>query len=360
MARRSAAALALLATAATVDGLFGFGEKKNERRSSFAHLSDAQLDERISKLEMSMRPTNASAWEPRRLRLLADLKEEVASREPRGGGGGGGGGVAIWSLGRCATGTFADSVKESAGLVYCNNRKEGFGFVGLSPDQLERCLARAARRRTSALTHVKPQHLVIPQSRLRTPEAFARALKAAGFHGVVTIRRQNHLARLVSSFENRVAEWGLRDEPRNHSKVERRALKFFAAPLRTMEWEAAILERGHAEMARLGMAAVELDFVDVVAHVCAAVAAALVALVPGATSTCVEQVSHMAASKRHESLAGRVGPSAARLVEDALAGTPYAWMLDLKATAWPDGALRPEPVAHPDGPRPRALRGDVV
>ncbi|KAH8052860.1 hypothetical protein JL722_9995 [Aureococcus anophagefferens] len=291
---RSAAVLALLATAATVDGLFGFGEKKNERRSSFAHLSDAQLDERISKLEMSMRPTNASAWEPRRLRLLADLKEEVASREPRGGGGGGGGGGG-----------------------------------------LERCLARAERRRTAGLTHVKPQHLVIPQSRLRTPEAFARALKAAGFHGVVTIRRQNHLARLVSSFENRVAEWGLRDEPRNHSKVERRALKFFAAPLRTMEWEAAILERGHAEMARLGMAAVELDFVDVVAHVCAAVAAALVALVPGATSTCVEQVSHMAASKRHEGLAGR-------------------------ATAWPDGALRPEPVAHPDGPRPRALRGDVV
>ena len=34
--------------------------------------SDAQLDERISKLEMSMRPTNASAWEPRRLRLLQD------------------------------------------------------------------------------------------------------------------------------------------------------------------------------------------------------------------------------------------------------------------------------------------------
>ena len=153
---------------------------------------------------------------------------------------------------------------------------------------------------------------------------------------------------------------GLRDEPRNHSKVERRALKFFAAPLRTMEWEAAILERGHAEMARLGMAAVELDFVDVVAHVCAAVETALVALVPGATSTCVEQVSHMAASKRHEGLAGRVGPAAARQIEDALAGTPYAWMLDLKATAWPDGALRPEPIAHPDGPRPRALRGDVV
>ena len=97
--------------------------------------------------------------------------------------------MAIWSLGRCATGTFADSVKESARLSYCNRRKEGFGFVGLSLEELRapasdaspaspirrrRCLERAAKRRTAALTHVKPQHLVTPRSRLRTPEAFAR------------------------------------------------------------------------------------------------------------------------------------------------------------------------------------------
>ncbi len=364
MARRGRGLWAWCRLVVVVQGsFFGFGggekeEPASARRHSFAHLSDEQLETRIAKLEESMRGSEASAMAPSRLRLLADLKEDFehrASSLAPGDAAPSLGGVAIWSLGRCATGTFADSVKESGGLVYCNNRKEGFGFVGLSDHELERCLARARRRRTAALTHVKPQHLVIQRSRLQSPEAFMGALVGAGFHGVVTIRRQNHLARLVSSFENRLVEWGFSkdDESRNHSKVTRRALKFFATPVRTIEWEAAFLERGYDEAKRLGMRVLELDFVDVVSHVCAAVTEALATFLPGAESTCVEQHSHKGASRRDQGLAGRIGPAAAALVEDALAETPYAWMLDLKATRWPDDARRPTAVAHPDGPRPK-------
>ena len=96
-----------------------------------------KLEDAMEKSQNGKRQTDTSAWAPARLRLLADLKEEAAHRGTSTYGDGAPRGIAIWSLGRCATGTFADSVKESAALVYCNMRKEGFGFVGLSDAQLE-------------------------------------------------------------------------------------------------------------------------------------------------------------------------------------------------------------------------------
>ena len=356
------------------------GGARRAPRTSFAHLDDAALRERIDRLEAAMVKRNGeaassasaaeSAFAPRGLRILADLKEELERRVGRGGADDGSSGeprgVLVWSLGRCATGSFADSVKASAGLSYCNNRKEGFGFAGLSEDALKKCAARARRRGTAAMTHVKPQHLVIDRSALATPEVFFAAVEAAGFRGVIVVRRQNHLARLVSSFENRIVEWGYGKgaASREDATVQKRALKFFADPIRVMEWEAAILERGAAEAKRLGLDVVELDFVDVVAHVCGAVATVLdrfdlgrYAGPDGAEAPpCVEEVSHMGGSRRHADLAGRVGPDAAAHVEARLRNTPYAWMLDLGATAWPDGVARPTPVAHPDGAHVSPMR----
>ena len=81
---------------------------------------------------------------------------------------------------------------------------------------------------------------------------------------------------------------------------------------------------------------------------------------------CEARHSHRAASRRHADLAGRVGPAAAAAIAAALRPTPYAWMLDLDARAWPSGVPRPTPVAHPAGPRTRAAaregfaRGGVV
>ena len=97
----------------------------------------------------------------------------------------------------------------------------------------------------------------------------------------------------------------------------------------------------------------EEDFVDVVRAPCAAVGRALALLGDGPWPECVEKHSHKAASRRDAGLSGRIGPAAAARVGAALADTPYAWMLDLSAMSWPPGIKRPEPAAHPDGPRPK-------
>ena len=81
---------------------------------------------------------------------------------------------------------------------------EGFALGGLSAAALRACVGKAKRRSKAALTHIKPQHLGGPLASLATPAALADALAAAGFSTIVVIERQNHLARLVSSFENRV------------------------------------------------------------------------------------------------------------------------------------------------------------
>ena len=324
----------------------------------FRALDDAELARRAEKARL--RPG------------YSDLAEALATEQASRSAGTGTGSVALWALGRCATGTFADSLKAAGNFSYCRGRKEGFALGGLSAAALRACVGKAKRRGKAALTHIKPQHLGGPLASLATPSALANALAAAGFSTIVVIERQNHLARLVSSFENRVREWRAATDDefagRAKPRVARRAAAFFADPLRTIEWEAATLKAGVDAMRANGLAVLELDFdEDVIAHPCGAVARAWAAAAPeAAPPPCVEKHSHRAASRRHADLAGRVGPAAAAAIAAALRPTPYAWMLDLDARAWPSGVPRPTPVAHPAGPRTRAAaregfaRGGVV
>ena len=324
---------------------------------TFRGLDDAELARRAEKARL--RPGYGD--------LAEALATEQANRRADGTGS-----VALWALGRCATGTFADSLKAAGNFSYCRGRKEGFALGGLSAAALRACVGKAKRRSKAALTHIKPQHLGGPLASLATPAALADALAAAGFNTVIVIERQNHLARLVSSFENRVREWRAATDDefagRARPRVARRAAAFFADPLRTIEWEAATLKAGVDAMRSNGMTVLELDFdEDVIAHPCGAVARAWAAAAPRAPPPpCEARHSHRAASRRHADLAGRVGPAAAAAIAAALRPTPYAWMLDLDARAWPSGVPRPTPVAHPAGPRTRAAaregfaRGGVV
>ena len=157
---------------------------------TFRGLDDAELARRAEKARL--RPGYGD--------LAAALATEQANRIA----GTGTGSVALWALGRCATGTFADSLKAAGNFSYCRGRKEGFALGGLSAAALRACVGKAKRRSKAALTHIKPQHLGGPLASLSTPAALADALAAAGFNTVIVIERQNHLARLVSSFENRV------------------------------------------------------------------------------------------------------------------------------------------------------------
>ncbi|KAJ1462897.1 hypothetical protein M885DRAFT_455407 [Pelagophyceae sp. CCMP2097] len=349
-----------------------------------------RMQERLEVIERDHAADEGAAADPvankRRARLYEALTKAAAqrglrpsaARPPRASANAS---CVLWALGRSATGTFADTLAASARFRYCNKRKEGFSAVGVSAQKLERCArgpagGAAARpggaRPRARLTHVKPQHLVIPQSTLRTPEAFMAAAAAAGFELVVVIRRQNHLARLVSSFENRVSGWGLSgvgapdaaaqsaSDAAAQSKLDARAAAFFVTTIRTMQWEAAFLQRGVDAARRSGLTVLELDFEAVARGCCGAVRAvvAQLRLLEGAAEArgdavpCVPLISHVASSRRDRTLEGRVGGAAALHIQAELAETPYAWMLDLTAQRWPANATAPQIAAHPDGPRP--------
>lgn len=55
--------------------------------------------------------------------------------------------------------------------------------------------------------------------------------------------------------------------------------------------------------------------------------------------SCKLKVGHTATSHRERTLEERVGKTAAKVIRTQLIGTPYEWMLDLKAVHWPQGKM---------------------
>lgn len=253
-------------------------------------------------------------------------------------------GILLWSLGRCATGTLGDTLVAS-GARYCRGRKETFSKSGVSEIGLQRCLYASG----VVVTHIKPQHVWLAKSSLRAPQQMMAAAAKVGFSAVVVLRRQNHLARLVSSFENRLKERRLQVD-----KARKLAAWFFATPRRTIEWESAMLEIGAQSAMMLGFAHVfQLDFIDVTASFLCSQVKRILELFGETSAPCVPSIAHLTSpSKRSRPLERRVGRWAARRIVDDLVNSPYEWMLELNATAWPATLPRPDPVLHPEGPRP--------
>lgn len=253
-------------------------------------------------------------------------------------------GVLLWSLGRCATGTLGDTLVAS-GARYCKGRKESFSKSGVSETGLQHCLF----GRGVVVAHIKPQHVWLTRSSLRAPEELMVVAAKVGFSTVVVLRRQNHLARLVSSFENRLKERRMQVD-----KARKLAQWFFATPRRTIEWESAMLEIGAQSAMTLGFAhVIQLDFHDVTASLLCSQVERIFELLGQSSAPCVPTIAHMSSpSKRSRPLEKRVGSWAARRIFDDLVTSPYEWMLELNATVWPATLPRPDPVLHPEGPRP--------
>jgi hypothetical protein len=127
-------------------------------------------------------------------------------------------GIVLWAHGRCATKTLMDTIKASGGLVYCRDRKETFRkpFPAASASALRECFGKTGLHLVSharspphppiprgTAMHIKPMHLRNARAPLTdAPEALMRELGALGtIRLVVVVRRQNTLARLVSSYE---------------------------------------------------------------------------------------------------------------------------------------------------------------
>lgn len=275
----------------------------------------------------------ASEWPIDSLQTLLDLRRKQ-------------GGVILWSLGRCATASLADTLVSSGAMRYCRGRKESFSSAqGVSASGLESCAGLVA--------HVKPQHLWRATSSIRSPSAFVHAARPH-FEILVVVRRQNHLARLVSSFENRLGEKQLTVDAGKGI-----ALRFFATPLRTIEWESDMLEEGAQTAKELYRHVFEFDFTYLTSSLCEAVDRILSAVHASSrwsnnrTTECTPRISHVRITpRRFGTLEDRVGIEAAALIRNDLRETAYEWMLDLNASEWPHPRPEPKP-PQLDGPRPQ-------
>mmetsp|Transcript_15127 Transcript_15127/g.20284 ORF Transcript_15127/g.20284 Transcript_15127/m.20284 type:complete len:298 (-) Transcript_15127:202-1095(-) len=251
------------------------------------------------------------------------------------------GGVLMWALGRSSTGTWAHSFSETCSLKFCNSEKEGFKSedIGvLSPKSLRKC-----RKSGHGFTHVKPKHIISgSMGTLRTPEAFMKSIRDVGFTVVVVIRRQNHLARLISSFE-------LSKDYKSHTPLDfdRIATLRFSDIIHSIQLESKVLERGVRAAKAEGLCVHVLDFVEVTQRLCKTIFT-VAADVPSC-SDAVERGACMSLSE-HKTRRGpyigfreRLGKRAFESVEAQLHGTPYEWMLNESAVAWPVGVRNPVP-----------------
>ncbi len=155
-------------------------------------------------------------------------------------------GVILWSEGRSATGSLADTVVFQARWKFCNRNKEGFKppWIGchkpqlqclkgqkyyyyryeISPTVLDRTALKLCMKKKELFLHVKPWHVTgtwydgrvfrgkrqIPEGiemaaediePIKSADSFFAAAASAGFGTVIVSVRENVLARMVSFFE---------------------------------------------------------------------------------------------------------------------------------------------------------------
>lgn len=268
-------------------------------------------------------------------------------------------GVLLWSLGRCSTGSFAESFVDTCGKIrFCAGQKEGFkesARARLTASALKRCVEAGP-----TFAHVKPSHIMQRSSSLKSPETFFKAVKDAGFDIVVVIRRQNHLARLVSSWEiskdykraaRRVGNSGLKfaplDAPETADTPFDQAMRrshLFANVTKTIMYEDVALERGVAAARREQLRVVEYDFVNTTGRMCETVHDLVGRFQPhckpAAAHSCSVQTTHHTARKS-VAFEDRVGSRGFANLAEQLRGTVFAWMLDSSQLAWPHGTTNP-------------------
>ena len=99
-------------------------------------------------------------------------------------------------------------------------------------------------------------------------------------------------------------------------------------------------------LAQLGFHTTEMSFENVTAGLCSAVKSTLSEAHRATQNdairhpeSCKLKTGHTGTSHRWRALEQRVGQEAAALINGQLAGTPYAWMLDLSAVRWPQGEV---------------------
>ena len=273
-------------------------------------------------------------------------------------------GVILWAHGRSATDTFADMLRKNGGMNYCNGRKEGFkmSFDRFNYNAFRKCILGE-----ELLTHVKPMHIILPRDETipqkvdetyedyrdrtnihDTKEFFLQA-KRAGFGTVVTTKRLNGLATMLSSME---LNYKHSPEKKDGMSFEK-WVEIVAIPKKfpvTVEQSFANSDEAYNSGVRaareIGYVVKEFSFEEVTTDACAVVMDVLVLLEKEKDTTgfskkkienggeCVKVVSsHVktSAKSRGKPLEERVGAKNSKYFYDQLIGTEHEWMLDLNA-----------------------------
>jgi len=208
---------------------------------------------------------------------------------------------------------------------------------------------------------VKPSHITEGRGRwkrtadmgkddtfVRNPDEFFRTSRDLGARFVVASRRENMLAQLISSYELTTGFDG--DHKTDHKKFRNI----------TGHFERSVNQYNDAVRGAMkaGFEILPTSFNEIVGDLCGTTQR----IAKAANCTCykcLQEVQHTGTSRREKTPENRIGRAAWASVKAQLSGTPYEWMLDLKASWWPKGVRRPIELAiYPKSMSPADIAGD--
>lgn len=264
-------------------------------------------------------------------------------------------GILLFSEGRSATTSISNTLVNSniTSLSFCNGHKESFILNPPTRKRLDRCFH--GRNNDIVYAHVKPIHIKNYEKAIEVIK-FINNAHAAGFGFIIVNKRQNALARAISSAELKY-ESLVRESSRAANKQKELFLQMesrFSKPsnlISFIETNYVAIELGRMRAQVLGMALLEFDFVDLIQNLCS-VSEKITFLMSeigyirkadlnNVKCTEVKAKSFKSNQHRTKTLAERVGTKSARILTDFFSETPYSWMLNLSATEWPETKRNP-------------------
>jgi len=246
-------------------------------------------------------------------------------------------------------------------ISFCNGHKESFMSFPPTRKKLAKCFERRGHsnknktKNSLVYAHVKPTHIKNYQEATEVIK-FINHAYTAGFKLIIVNKRQNALARAISSAELKYEDL-LRASARNPNKHKELIYNMnnrFSNPSNLISFIQAnyvAIELGRLRAQILNMTILEVDFVDLTQNMCG-IAKKIAILMQQIgyikkedlkRFNCIETSSTSFKSNpyRAKGLVERIGPDAAEAVTKYFSNSSYSWMLNLTATEWPDVTTNP-------------------
>lgn len=272
-------------------------------------------------------------------------------------------GLLLWSDGRSATKSLFDTLQASLDMKFCNGRKEPFICIpgdGRHPNsqdcpttqRLKKCIKRDGYIYGA---HIKPIHLnrgTGPKDLTNPWMLMGSAARKVGIELVVSVLRENFLARMVSDFDLQFTEVGRHKGMQKGSQewldiadkffLRRKLKQAFAEEFKRYKQGVKAARLKNISILEFTFADLTTDMCNVVQQIATAMrklgwAAYLNRPEMLENPACQVLVGHTEVSDHKQDLAGRIGEPAAQKVIKQLTGSKFEWMLDIEAIAPPPG-----------------------